>query len=53
MLMRGIDLEDLSILSGWDSNQLQPYARRAKEKAAIERALKLDARGVSKGDHKA
>jgi AcrR family transcriptional regulator len=53
MLMRGIDLEDLSILSGWDSNQLQPYARRAREKAAIERALKLDARGVSKGDHKA
>lgn len=53
MLMRGIDLEDLSILSGWDSNQLQPYVRRAREKATIERALKLDARGVSKGDHKA
>jgi AcrR family transcriptional regulator len=42
MLMRGIDLEDLSILSGLDSTQLQPYARRAKEKAALERALLLD-----------
>lgn len=42
MLMRGIDLEDLSILSGWNTKQLQPYARRAREKAAIERALRLD-----------
>jgi site-specific recombinase XerD len=42
MLMRGMDLEDLSILSGWDTRQLQPYFRRAREKAAIERALRLD-----------
>ncbi|MBD0343306.1 MAG: TetR family transcriptional regulator [Coleofasciculus sp. Co-bin14] len=42
MLMRGIDIEDLSILSGWDSAQLQPYARRAREKAALERAMRLD-----------
>ncbi|NER52168.1 MAG: TetR family transcriptional regulator [Symploca sp. SIO1A3] len=42
MLMRGIDLEDLSILSGWEANQLQPYADRAREKAALERALRLD-----------
>jgi site-specific recombinase XerD len=42
MLMKGIDLEDLSILSGLDSTQLQPYARRAREKAALERALLLD-----------
>ncbi|NES25792.1 MAG: TetR/AcrR family transcriptional regulator, partial [Symploca sp. SIO3E6] len=42
MLMKGIELEDLSILSGWDTNQLQPYARRAREKAALERALRLD-----------
>jgi AcrR family transcriptional regulator len=42
MLIRGIDLEDLSILSGWSSIQLQPYARRAREKAAIERVLRLD-----------
>ncbi|HAA27309.1 MAG TPA: TetR family transcriptional regulator [Cyanobacteria bacterium UBA8553] len=42
MLMKGIDLEDLSILSGWNATQLQPYALRAKEKAALERALRLD-----------
>ena len=42
MLIKGIDLEDLSILSGWDTTQLQPYARRAREKAALERAVRLD-----------
>lgn len=42
MLMRGINLEDLSILSGWDTTQLQPYVRRAREKAALERAVRLD-----------
>jgi len=42
MLMKGIDLEDLSILSGWDTTQLHPYARRGREKAALERALRLD-----------
>ena len=42
MLMRGIDLEDLCILSGWDCEQLQPYASKAREKIALERALRLD-----------
>lgn len=42
MLIKGIDLEDLSILSGWDSTRLQPYVHRAREKAALERALHLD-----------
>ncbi|MGK7877706.1 MAG: TetR family transcriptional regulator [Xenococcaceae cyanobacterium] len=42
MLMKGIDLEDLSILSGWDATQLQSYACRAREKAALERAIRLD-----------
>ncbi|NEQ21641.1 MAG: TetR family transcriptional regulator [Microcoleus sp. SIO2G3] len=42
MLMKGIDLEDLSILSGYDTTQLQLYARRAREKLALERALRLD-----------
>ncbi|NEP00793.1 MAG: TetR family transcriptional regulator [Symploca sp. SIO2E9] len=37
MLNRGIDLEDLSILSGWDVARLKPYAHRAREKAALER----------------
>jgi hypothetical protein len=42
MLVKGITLEDLSILSGWDTEQLQPFARRAREKAALERALQLN-----------
>ncbi len=42
MLMKGISLEELSILCGLDLKQLQPYAGRAKEKAALERAVRLD-----------
>ncbi len=42
MLMKGINLEDLSILTGWDLAKLQPYARRAREKAAVEQAIRLD-----------
>ncbi|MGB5963142.1 MAG: TetR/AcrR family transcriptional regulator [Coleofasciculaceae cyanobacterium] len=42
MLSKGIELEDLSILSGLDLWQLQPYLERAKEKAALERAVRLD-----------
>jgi len=42
MLMRGISLENLSILTGCDRIQLQPYARRSKEKAALEQATRLD-----------
>ncbi len=42
MLMRGIELEDLSILSGMDVKQLQQYAQRARNKAALESAARLD-----------
>ncbi|MBW4612571.1 MAG: TetR/AcrR family transcriptional regulator [Desmonostoc vinosum HA7617-LM4] len=42
MLMRGMTLENLSILTGCDRAQLQPYAKRAKEKAALEQATRLD-----------
>lgn len=42
MLGKGIDIEDLSILSGLNLRQLQPYMERAKEKAALERAVRLD-----------
>lgn len=42
MLMRGMSLENLSILTGRTITQLQPLARRAKEKAAIEQATRLD-----------
>jgi AcrR family transcriptional regulator len=42
MLMKGMNLEDLSILTSWDLAKLQPYARRAREKAALEQAIRLD-----------
>ncbi|BAZ42735.1 TetR family transcriptional regulator protein [Calothrix sp. NIES-4101] len=42
MLMRGMSLENLSILTGLAIAQLQPLAHRAKEKAAIEQATRLD-----------
>ncbi|MBW4463970.1 MAG: TetR/AcrR family transcriptional regulator [Pegethrix bostrychoides GSE-TBD4-15B] len=44
MLMRGMSLENLSILTGQDLAKLQPYARRAREKLAIEQAMQLDRR---------
>jgi len=42
MLMRGINIEGLSILTGCEPEQLQPYVRRAQAKAVLEQALKLD-----------
>lgn len=42
MLTKGISLEDLSILSGWSISQLRPYQHRAREKAALDRAIRLD-----------
>ncbi|MBE9059864.1 TetR/AcrR family transcriptional regulator [cf. Phormidesmis sp. LEGE 11477] len=42
LLMKGMSLENLSILSGMSLIELEPYARRAKEKAALEQALAID-----------
>ena len=42
MLMRGMSEENLSILSGCDRLLLQSYAKRAKEKTALEQATRLD-----------
>ncbi|WP_319420440.1 TetR/AcrR family transcriptional regulator [Pleurocapsa sp. FMAR1] len=42
MLMRGIDLEDLSILSGMEIQQLKYYAQKARNKSALEAAARLD-----------
>ena len=42
MLMRGISLENLSILTGCDVPELRPYAQRATAKAAIAAATQLD-----------
>lgn len=42
MLMRGIRLEDMQILTGWNAAKLQSYVRRAREKAVLEQAVRLD-----------
>jgi AcrR family transcriptional regulator len=42
MLMKGMNLEEMSILTGWNRTKLQPYARRAREKLALEQAIRLD-----------
>jgi AcrR family transcriptional regulator len=42
MLMRGLPLEDLSILSGCAPETLQIYLRRARQKIALEQAVRLD-----------
>lgn len=42
MLMKGISLENLSIITNWDSAKLQPYIERAREKSALEEAIRLD-----------
>jgi AcrR family transcriptional regulator len=42
MLLRGMSLKNLSILTGWDLDSLQPYARRADAIAALEQATHLD-----------
>ena len=42
MLMRGMSLENLSILAGCEVSDLSIYAQRAREKAAISAATDLD-----------
>ena len=42
MLMRGMSLENLSILTGCGTTELQHYAQRAREKDAIAAATQLD-----------
>ncbi|MBW4665673.1 MAG: TetR family transcriptional regulator [Chroococcus sp. CMT-3BRIN-NPC107] len=42
MLSKGITLENLSMLTGLHLSKLQPYARRVKEKLALEQAISLD-----------
>lgn len=49
MLMRGMTLENLSLLTGQELEQLQPYAQRAREKAALEQAAQLDRKPRSSG----
>lgn len=42
MLMKGMNLEQMSLITGWNLSKLQSYARRSKEKLALEQAIRLD-----------
>ncbi len=42
MLSKGMTLENLSMLTGLHLTVLQPYARRVKQKLALEQAISLD-----------
>ncbi|MDA0267994.1 MAG: TetR/AcrR family transcriptional regulator [Cyanobacteria bacterium] len=42
MFMRGMALEDMEILTGWSRPQLAPFVQRAREKTAIEQAIRMD-----------
>lgn len=48
MLMKGIEIEDLSILSGMKIEQLEQYAQRARNKSALEAAARLDNKKATK-----
>ncbi len=48
MLLKGMELENLNILSGMTVEELQSYARRAREKVAIEQAYRLDQKASSR-----
>ncbi|MGG6266338.1 TetR family transcriptional regulator [Leptolyngbya sp. AN03gr2] len=42
LLMRGMSITDLQVLTRRDLTQLQPFVDRAREKAALEHAIRLD-----------
>lgn len=43
MLMRGMDVENFSIISGLNPLEIELYQQRVKEKAAVNQAIALDA----------
>jgi AcrR family transcriptional regulator len=45
MLTRGLTLEAMQTLTGWQSSQLAPYVRRAKEQTVLAQAFNLDQAG--------
>jgi AcrR family transcriptional regulator len=42
MLTRGLTLEAMQILTGWEAHQLEPYLRRAQEQTVLAQAFNLD-----------
>lgn len=42
MLVRGMSLDNLSLITGVNATELQPYVERARVKQALEQAIQLD-----------
>jgi AcrR family transcriptional regulator len=42
MLARGLTVEAMQLLTGWNSSQLEPYVRRAQEQAVLAQVFNLD-----------
>jgi AcrR family transcriptional regulator len=42
MLTRGLTLEAMQTLTGWESSQLEPYLKRAQEQTVLAQAFNLD-----------
>jgi AcrR family transcriptional regulator len=48
MLMRGLTLEAMQMLLGWEASQLEPYLRRAHEQTVLLQAFNLDSASATK-----
>jgi AcrR family transcriptional regulator len=42
MIMRGLSIEAMQVLTGWDASQLEPYAIRARELTVLAQAFNVD-----------
>jgi AcrR family transcriptional regulator len=48
MLMRGLTIEAMQLLTGWDASQLEYFVRLAQEQTALLQAFSLDSIGTAK-----
>jgi AcrR family transcriptional regulator len=42
MIIRGLSIEAMQVLTGWETSQLEPYVDRAKELTVLAQAFNLD-----------
>ncbi|WP_310418397.1 TetR family transcriptional regulator [Chamaesiphon sp. OTE_8_metabat_110] len=42
MIMRGLSIEAMQVLTGWETSQLEPYVHRAKELTVLAQAFNVD-----------
>ncbi|WP_310488277.1 TetR family transcriptional regulator [Chamaesiphon sp. VAR_69_metabat_338] len=42
MIMRGLSIDAMQVLTGWETSQLEPYVHRAKELTVLAQAFNVD-----------